>query len=110
MLSRTGEPMFMEKGTVRLAADCAVCQPELHREKVAEEILEILRYRGNFAVNGLEEFWQTFRKHLCSSCQTKLDSLSEKRRRARQLLEEAAKLDPRNQTTKQNLDVVRKMT
>ena len=79
------------------------------RTLVVAEIMLSLMKAGSFSVGGLEQFWKNYRQHLCYSCQAKLDSLSQRKREALGLLEEAVRLDSGNKAAKQNLEAVKRM-
>ena len=101
--------------------DCAICKTggstsplwmldgSSARGQVVEEIMGILRRSGSFSTTGVTGFWELFRDHLCPSCRLELDSIIEKKRTALALLEEAVRLDPKNNVAKQNLSALRQM-
>jgi len=79
------------------------------RDRIVFQIVLEVQIHHHFEVGGLEAFWKKFRQELCSSCQSKLDSINSKKRRALKLLEESVRLDPNNKVARENRDVLKKM-
>ncbi|NUO80102.1 hypothetical protein HUU05_08500 [candidate division KSB1 bacterium] len=89
---------------------CPVCGDYGARHKIVMKILSMLRSQGNFRFTSVKQFWQLFESDLCYSCRSELDSLSDRIHQAKELLEEAAQLDPGNKTIKDNLAAVKRIT
>ena len=90
-------------------AQCPVCGASDTRQKVVTSILAILRTTGSFSPGGVVPFWLQFKDELCFSCHAELDGLTKKKPAALKLLEEAVRLDPKNEAAKKNLQALRKM-
>ena len=102
-------------GTFWTRQGCAVCNPLASfqtggpRGHIASSIVAILQRQGSYSPSGPVQFWQGHRDHLCSLCQVKLDGITSTKQRALALLEEAVRLDPKNEPARQNLAAVRNM-
>ena len=66
-----------------------------------------LQSTGQYAPGSLQQFWRQFRHELCNGCQSKLDALDRDKKHAAALLEEAVRLDPKNDAAKKNLATLR---
>lgn len=98
---------------------CAVCNPGRNllesfqldgpRAKIADSIIAVLKYKGSYTPGGLVPFWQEHRAHLCSACKAKLDGINATKQKALALLEEAVRLDPKNEPARKNLSALKSM-
>lgn len=105
--------------TLTPVVPCAACNPGLNllgsfrsdgpRSKIAVTILTVLQRQGSYSPGGLVSFWQGHREHLCPECQSKLDDINSIKQKALALLEEAVRLDPKNEPAKRNLAALRSM-
>jgi hypothetical protein len=111
-------PLSAPKAIVARVSTCAVCDPSVvgtfvmetgPRGRIVSQIIAKLQLTGSFSVGSLRQFWKEFRAQLCATCQSTLDSIDVDRRQAVALLEEAVRLDPKNEPAKKNLAVARSL-
>lgn len=79
------------------------------RTRIAVLVLMRARERGQFAVDGVESFWNQFEDELCAHCKTRLHSIKSSKREAVRLLEKAVSLSPGNKSIRTNLEAIKSM-
>jgi len=80
--------------------------PNSGMNHVKGNILAQVRARGSFQTGRLTEFWQTQTEALCTACARKVEEAETARKQAKQLLEEAHRLDPTDEPIARNLRAV----
>lgn len=88
------------------SSGCPTCGDDRGRNVVVDAIVKTIRASGTFGYKSLAEFWERYYGFLCAGCRADFEGIARARKRSCDLLDEAIKLDPANETARRNYGVL----